>query len=139
MRVRASLTRATPSHSVREKGCSNIKTCGEHHQKWQRSRFQDGSLMADVVEADSQAERPPTGAAVPGARLRPGARGAPGKLQTLQACGVGMLSLLDQWKSRTPRTPGSVHNTQGTDHAEAGVTKLPVTETSVETAFIQHI
>lgn len=72
-----------------EKGCSNIKTYGDHCQKWQHLCLQDGSWMVGVVVADNQPSGHPRGAAAPGARLRPGPSGPPGEASVLEECGGG--------------------------------------------------
>lgn len=68
-----------------EEGCSNIQTYGDNCQKWQ------------------SAQLPPTGAAVPGARLWPSTKGLEAKPSTWRGWGW-TLSLLDQWRKRTPWT-----------------------------------
>lgn len=55
--------------SQRERSCSNIKTDGDHCQKWQRLCLRNGNLMADVAATDSQLSAHLKGAAVPGAGL----------------------------------------------------------------------
>lgn len=89
-----------------ERSSTNIKTYGDHCQKWQGRCLRNGNLMADVADADSQLSAHLQGLLFlgQGCDQAPGERqGSAGDASDAEKFCGWMLSLLDQWKSQTQR------------------------------------